>query len=117
MWVPILLFFFASLLFIYFTMKKPKNYPPGPRWWPLLGNAPQMAFALKRTGHILNATAELAKKYGPVLGLKIGKELIVVVHDYLPNKEFLLSDGLAGRPYGEFFDMRTWGKRKGNLRV
>lgn len=113
MWLAALIFFLIFCLFSLLSTRKPKYFPPGPKWWPFLGSSPQLALALKRNCHMLNATTELAKKYGPVLGLKVGKEVIVVVHDYLPNKEFLHSDALAGRPYGEFFDMRTWGKRKG----
>lgn len=113
MWLAALLVLSALGLSYFLSTRKPKYFPPGPRWWPFVGSAPQIAFAVKRTGHLLTATAEMAKEYGPVLGLKVGREIIVVIHDYLPNKEFLLSEGLAGRPYGDFFDMRTWGKRRG----
>lgn len=115
MWLAALLAVFVLGLVFHISTRKPKHFPPGPRWWPFLGSAPQIALALKRTGHLLTATQEMTKRYGPVLGLKVGKEILVVVHDYQPNKDFLTSDGLAGRPYGDFFDMRTWGKRRGGL--
>ncbi|XP_072396455.1 methyl farnesoate epoxidase-like isoform X3 [Diabrotica undecimpunctata] len=104
-------------LLAYYDTKKPKNFPPGPKWWPILGSAPQIASIQKRTNHFVYATSELAKKYGPILGLKVGTEVIVIVNGYAANKEFLLSEDLSGRPIGEFFDKRTWGKRRGILLV
>ncbi|KAK9712229.1 Cytochrome P450 [Popillia japonica] len=56
---------------------------------------------------------ELAKKYGPVLGLKIGIDKSVVVCGLSAIREFLLSDDLDGRPMGLFFEMRTFGLRQG----
>nr|CAH7748876.1 unnamed protein product [Callosobruchus chinensis] len=117
MWLPILLFVLAIILIAYKTTRKPKGFPPGPRWWPFIGSAPQIEALRKRTGHFLLATAEMARKYGPVLGLKVGGETIVVVHGFQANREFLSSDGLAGRPKGPFFDLRSWGKRLGILLV
>ncbi|VEN64072.1 unnamed protein product [Callosobruchus maculatus] len=100
MWLPILLFLSAIILFAFKSTRKPKGFPPGPRWWPFIGSAPQIEALRKRTGHFLLATAEMAREYGPVLGLKVGGETIVVVHGFQANREFLSSDGLAGRPKG-----------------
>ncbi|XP_056637719.1 methyl farnesoate epoxidase [Diorhabda sublineata] len=104
-------------LLAYMDTRKPRNFPPGPRWWPILGSAPQIAMLQRGTKHLLFTTALLAKKYGPILGLKVGREILVVIHGPAANREFLLSDDLSGRPLGEFFEKRTWGKRRGILMV
>lgn len=113
MWLAVLLFLVILGLLAYLDTKKPKRYPPGPKWWPLVGSAPAILEAHKRTGYFFEATAELARKYGPVLGLKVGRDLLVVVYGPQAVREFLMSDDLGGRPRDEFFRMRTWGKRRG----
>ncbi|CAH2007038.1 unnamed protein product [Acanthoscelides obtectus] len=70
----------AIVLYGYQSTRKPKNFPPGPRWWPFLGSAPQVQFLRKKTGHLLLATSKLARKYGPIIGLKVGGEQIIIVH-------------------------------------
>ncbi|KAJ8922410.1 hypothetical protein NQ315_004356 [Exocentrus adspersus] len=117
MWVAAILFVAILGLLAYLDTRKPKNFPPGPKWKPFLGCALEVAGIKKRTGSFLKATAELASKHGPVLGLKVGKQKLVVVYDFQAVKEFLASDDLAGRPFGEFYEMRTWGKRRGILLV
>ncbi|KAK9880868.1 hypothetical protein WA026_013195 [Henosepilachna vigintioctopunctata] len=113
MWLVIALFLVVLGLLIFLDSKKPKNYPPGPKWLPLFGSALKVLKERKRTGYLYVATAEMSKKYGPVVGLKVGKDLLVIVYGAQAMREFLLSDDLAGRPTGPFFEMRTWGKRLG----
>nr|XP_023019296.1 probable cytochrome P450 303a1 [Leptinotarsa decemlineata] len=117
MWLAIILFSILLCILAFLDTRKPKNFPPGPKWWPIFGSAPQIAQLQKKTGHLLYATSEMSKKYGPILGIKVGRETIVVVHGTRANKEFLFSDDMAGRPLGDFYDLRTWGKRKGILLV
>ncbi|KAK9072439.1 hypothetical protein SSX86_008873 [Deinandra increscens subsp. villosa] len=64
---PILLLFVARK---YYTSVK--NLPPGPRPWPIIGNMHQMA----KNPHI--AAANFAKKYGPLISLRLGTRLLVV---------------------------------------
>ncbi|KAK9070137.1 hypothetical protein SSX86_010537 [Deinandra increscens subsp. villosa] len=49
-----------------------KNLPPGPRPWPIIGNMHQMA----KNPHIV--AANFAKKYGPLISLRLGTRLLVV---------------------------------------
>ncbi|XP_044259444.1 probable cytochrome P450 303a1 [Tribolium madens] len=102
-------------LLAYLDTKKPKNYPPGPSWLPIIGSAHTIKEWRKKAGYLYKATAEMAEKYGPVIGLRVGKDLVVVVYGKNQIREFLTSDDLAGRPTGPFFDMRTWGERRGVL--
>ncbi|XP_069832032.1 cytochrome P450 2K6-like [Dendropsophus ebraccatus] len=62
------------------------NFPPGPRYWPLIGNL-----------HILNLKKpqqtylELAKKYGPVFTFHMGMKRIVVLAGYETVRDALVN--------------------------
>jgi methyl farnesoate epoxidase/farnesoate epoxidase len=59
--------------------------------------------------------ASLSKKYGPVVGLRLGRECVVTVSGYDAIRDVLLRDEFDGRPDGFFFRLRTFGKRLGNV--
>ncbi|VEN64074.1 unnamed protein product [Callosobruchus maculatus] len=111
--LPLTLMIFVILLYGYKSTRKPRHFPPGPSWWPFLGCAPQVQLLRKKTGHLLLATSKLARKYGPVIGLKVGGELVVVVHGAEAVREFLANDDLSGRPNTSLYTFRSWGKRLG----
>lgn len=67
-----------------------------------------------QTGYLYRATAELANTYGPVVGLRVGKDRQVVCYGYAAIKEMLTKEELDGRPQGPFYETRTWGTRRGN---
>ncbi|XP_066260032.1 probable cytochrome P450 303a1 [Euwallacea similis] len=101
------------ILLAYFDTRKPKNFPPGPRWYPLIGCALEVIKTRKKFEVLYEATAQMCLKYGPVLGLKIGREPIVIMYGPAEIKEMSMSEDLLGRPLGPFFSMRTWNKRLG----
>lgn len=51
--------------------------------------------------------------YGPVLGLKLGNQKLVVISTHDLVKQVLLQNEFNGRPDGFFFRVRSFGKRKG----
>ncbi|KAJ8667473.1 hypothetical protein QAD02_009136 [Eretmocerus hayati] len=61
------------------------------------------------------AFEELARLYGPVVGLKLGKQKLVLISSHDLVKKALLNDDLNGRPNGFFFRVRSFGKEKGVL--
>lgn len=113
MWFAVLLFIILLGLLAYLDTKKPKNFPPGPKWLPIFGSALTVFKIRKKKGDLPLMADELTKQYGPVLGLKIGIDKIVVVCGLNVIREFLLSDDLDGRPTGLFFEIRTFGFRQG----
>ncbi|PNF37031.1 putative cytochrome P450 303a1 [Cryptotermes secundus] len=115
MWLVLLLFVIILGLFVYYDTKKPKNFPPGPPWVPVLGSALHVNRLRKQTGYLYRATAELANCYGPVVGLRVGKDRQVVLCGYEAIKEMLSREEFDGRPQGLFYETRTWGKRRGVL--
>jgi len=80
---------------------------------PMLGSALHVHRLRKKTGYLYQATAELAKCYGPVVGLRIGKDRQVVLCGYEAIRDMLSRDEFDGRPQGIFYETRTWGKRRG----
>ncbi|XP_012227757.1 methyl farnesoate epoxidase-like [Linepithema humile] len=109
-----LLSIFGCLYCIYDCLK-PKNYPPGPLWLPLLGCFLTFRWLRSKYGYIYLAFQELSRTYGPILGLKLGNQKVVVISTYDLVKKALLQDEFNSRPDGFFFRIRSFGKRKGVL--
>ncbi|XP_013189127.2 probable cytochrome P450 305a1 [Amyelois transitella] len=93
---------------------KPKNYPPGPRWYPFFGSSYVVQQMSRKYGTQWKGLSKLARDYSTqVLGLKLGRELLVVVfgeknlHQVFTQKEF------EGRPDSFFLRLRCLGKRLG----
>ncbi|XP_018372426.1 PREDICTED: methyl farnesoate epoxidase-like isoform X1 [Trachymyrmex cornetzi] len=94
---------------------KPRNYPPGPLWIPLFGCFLKFARLRLKHGYIYLAMQDLERTYGPVIGLKLGVQKVVVISTYDLVKKALLQDEFNNRPDGFFFRVRSFGKRKGVL--
>ncbi|XP_030054612.1 cytochrome P450 2K6 [Microcaecilia unicolor] len=104
------LFFIFFLIFVlskYGTDgKTPRNFPPGPRPLPIIGNL-----------HILNLERphktfmELSKIYGPVFCIQLGMKKIVVLSGYETVKEALVNhaDEFAERPKVPIFELMNKG--------
>ncbi|XP_076764369.1 putative cytochrome P450 303a1 [Xylocopa sonorina] len=105
------------LLLLYLEPRKPKGYPPGPKWWPILGCAIEMARLRQEAGSLTQTCSILCKKYGPIFGLKIGMDRIVVLNDYDSVHAMLTNEDCDGRPIGPFYKARTFGSRKGLIVV
>ncbi|XP_011686917.1 PREDICTED: probable cytochrome P450 305a1 isoform X2 [Wasmannia auropunctata] len=109
-----LLCIFICFYCIYDCMK-PRNYPPGPTWIPLLGCLLKFLRLRSKYGYIYMALQDLKRTYGPILGLKLGTQKVVVISTYDLVKNALLQDEFNNRPDGFFFRVRSFGKRKGVL--
>ncbi|XP_061356476.1 cytochrome P450 71D10-like [Gastrolobium bilobum] len=119
----LILFCFLFLILNIFkrsnTKKPTKNFPPGPRKLPLIGNIHQFGGSLPH--HTLR---DMANKYGPLMHLQLGElsnvvvsspeiaEEILKTHDVIfSNRPFLLSakiisydsTNIAYSPYGAYW--------------
>ncbi|XP_071999885.1 cytochrome P450 2K1-like [Engystomops pustulosus] len=64
-----------------------KNYPPGPRSWPLIGNLHIIDFWNPHLTYL-----QLSKKYGPVFSVRMGMKKMVVIAGYEAVKEALVNN-------------------------
>nr|XP_004557314.1 cytochrome P450 2J2 [Maylandia zebra] len=88
----LLLAFVLLILFDLIRNRRPRNFPPGPRALPLLGNV--------FTGVDFKSMMKLAETYGPVFSVKRGSERMVYVAGYKMVKEALVNqlDSFIDRP-------------------
>ncbi|XP_076622110.1 putative cytochrome P450 303a1 [Colletes latitarsis] len=117
MFYTVILLITLLLLLLYLGSRKPKGYPPGPKWWPILGSAVEVARLRQKTGYLFKTCSVLCKKYGPVVGLKIGTDRIVVLNDHESIRTMLSDEACDGRPIGPVYETRTFGSRKGLIVV
>lgn len=78
-----------------------------------MGSALEVKRLRQETGYLFKTCSALSKKYGPVVGLKIGTDRIVVLNDYESIKAMLSDDNCDGRPIGPVYETRTLGTRRG----
>lgn len=71
LWLAVLPIVVILGLLAYLDTRKPKKFPPGPKWYPLIGSAIQVHKARSRLGSLFEATAEMSMSYGPILGIKV----------------------------------------------
>ncbi|KAK9738185.1 Cytochrome P450 [Popillia japonica] len=108
----VLAIIFTGLL--YLTTVKPKDYPPGPKWYPIKGSVDALRKYIVKCGSQHIAFAKLAQEYNTnILGLKLGEDFVVVVFTYDIIKHILRSEDFESRPDNFFIRLRSMGEKKG----
>ncbi|XP_075228614.1 cytochrome P450 305a1 [Lycorma delicatula] len=96
------------------SILRPRKYPPGPNWLPIVGNTPAIRRLSRKLGGQHNALTYLANLYNTkILGLKLGKEYIVVVFGETLIRDVYTRDEFLTRPDSFFIRLRSMGTRKG----
>lgn len=110
-------FFIVLIIYLCLDCRKPKNFPPGPKWLPFLGCALLVHKERIRTGMLWKAMMSIASKYkhNGVMGFKVGIHRTVIAVNADSIREMILNEHLDGRPTGILYDLRTWGTRRGVL--
>lgn len=110
---------FVVVLLLLWGMKKPKNFPKGPTWFPVIGSALSVARSRKQTGMLITGIRKIAADNFPkekdVVGFKVGKDKVVFSFSTESLLEMFMNPDLDGRPYGPFYETRTWNLRRGIL--
>lgn len=90
----------------------------GPKWLPIVGNTYLLAkLASAKKGQYM-ALEELRERYkSDVIGLKLGREFVVVVFGSDILKDIFSRDEFQGRPDNFFMRLRTMGKRIGKHHI
>ncbi|XP_058083577.1 probable (S)-N-methylcoclaurine 3'-hydroxylase isozyme 2 [Magnolia sinica] len=85
---------FLPLIYLFLRKPSPKNLPPGPFAWPIIGT---LLPKLKKQPHI--ELSKLANTYGPLMLLKFGVEPVVVASSHTAAMEVLKDQDrvLSGR--------------------
>lgn len=99
-------------------MVKPKNFPPGPFFYPIIGSAILVAKARKECGLLITGIKKIAKNYAngkDLIAFKIGKDRIVFTLTAKSLLEAYTNTDIDGRPYGAFYETRTFNLRRGIL--
>ncbi|CAB1344809.1 unnamed protein product, partial [Coregonus sp. 'balchen'] len=91
----VLLWLFILLLFFFIRVRRPKNFPPGPRPLPILGNLLQLDPV-----NPLKDLERLKRRYGNVFSLYIGSRPAVALNGLEVVREALVTHAAeyAGRP-------------------
>lgn len=88
----------------------------GPTRFPLVGNYLEVRKLRNELGFYHLVWNQLAKCYGQVFSVKLGRIEAVVVSGYDAVRQVLCKDDFDGRPDGFFFRFRAFYKRLGKSR-
>ncbi|KAI4298660.1 hypothetical protein L6164_032193 [Bauhinia variegata] len=86
----------------------PKNLPPGPPGWPLVGNLFQVILQRR---HFIYAVRDLREKYGPIFTMQMGQRTLVIItsadliHEALIQRGSTFSSRPADSPIRLIFSM------------
>ncbi|XP_058838137.1 probable cytochrome P450 305a1 isoform X2 [Topomyia yanbarensis] len=98
----------------YREMRLKRFHLLGPRWLPFVGNTPFIRKLAQAHGGLHLAFEALAKQYNSdVIGLKLGREYVVVALQYPAVREVHSKEAFDGRPNNFFIRLRTMGTRLG----
>ncbi|XP_069088664.1 cytochrome P450 2J2-like isoform X1 [Pleurodeles waltl] len=94
---------FSAVFFLaadYIKKRAPKNFPPGPFSWPIIGGLPSLDFA---EPHV--AINKLSEKYGDIFSVDMGSLRFVVLSGLQTIKEAFVhqGDSFADRPHIPIF--------------
>ncbi|XP_062550244.1 methyl farnesoate epoxidase-like [Armigeres subalbatus] len=113
MWHNFVVLIIFVILFCLRDMRKPSYFPPGPNWFPLIGSGHEVINLVKRFKFYHLMWADLARRYGSIVGLRLGRDRVVIVSGLDAIREVYSKDQFDGRPDGFFFRMRSFDKRLG----
>ncbi|CAK8679297.1 unnamed protein product [Clavelina lepadiformis] len=91
---------FVTMTLLYDWYKRPQNFPPGPRGFPLLGKILSVGKYPERR------FAKWSKIYGAIMSVRLGRQDWIILNDLKSIKQaFVVKRGVfSGRPKMPFFD-------------
>ncbi|XP_055631206.1 methyl farnesoate epoxidase-like [Toxorhynchites rutilus septentrionalis] len=113
MWQNLIAVIIFVVIYCLRDARKPQFYPPGPNWLPLVGCGVYVFNLMKRFNFYHLMWHDLARRFGSVVGLKLGRDRVVIISGLEAVREFYSKDEFNGRPNGFFFRVRSFNKRLG----
>jgi hypothetical protein len=115
MFLSIWIFILTLAIYIFYDVKKPKKFPKGPKWLPILGSAIPIGKARKETGMLVKGVRKISEEMNisDLIGFKVGKDRVVFVYSTEAIMEMFTNQDIDGRPFGPFYETRTWNQRLG----
>ncbi|XP_059622969.1 probable cytochrome P450 305a1 [Phlebotomus argentipes] len=107
-------FLYLSILLLvtlfYWTQKRPKNFPPGPQWFPCVGNSVQLRKAAQKLKGAHNVYQKWSKELNSpdVIGFRLGQKYFIVAISQKAIKEVHTRAVFEGRPRNFFTSLRTF---------
>ncbi|KAI5073854.1 hypothetical protein GOP47_0011867 [Adiantum capillus-veneris] len=108
-WLLLICGFLSIVALLLITTNRSPNrnaFPPGPFAWPVIGHL----HLLTELPH--QALRDMAQKYGPIVGLRLGQQLAVAISSPELAKEVLHTHDkiFANRPPAEFNELLLYGQ-------
>uniref|UniRef100_A0A6P7G7I3 Probable cytochrome P450 305a1 isoform X2 n=1 Tax=Diabrotica virgifera virgifera TaxID=50390 RepID=A0A6P7G7I3_DIAVI len=114
MWFSVVLVIVVIAFYLFSLTIKPKNYPPGPSWYPIVGTVLEVKNLSKKFKGQHLAQQYLSRKYkSDVIGLRNGKENVVVVFNQAAVKAIFKREEFLARPQNFFLYLRNMGLIRG----
>ncbi|XP_022095821.1 cytochrome P450 2J6-like [Acanthaster planci] len=104
------------LLILRWFFGRPKNLPPGPWGFPIVGSITAVVREIRRGVQPHNLFMRYAAKYGPVFHIRILNKTVVVLNNYASVKEAFQNPQLNDRPkllFTELFRSEAVGAASG----
>ena len=89
------------LFLLWLVHRQPRNIPPGPRGWPLLGYLPKLMLSANPA----QTLTDEAQRYGEVLSVNLAGQLAVVLGSMRAVREaFSRNPHISARPLHHLYD-------------
>ncbi len=86
------------LLVLFWLFSKPRNLPPGPWGFPIIGSVPALLLGLRREVYAHHLLGRYAHKYGPVFRLRVFNKTLILLNDYKSIRSAFQHPQLSDRP-------------------
>ena len=133
--ILVCLLIFLVVFLILKGTRKPRAFPPGPTKWPVIGTYDLSPLSWRKENHRV-IVADMVATYGPTIGVFVGPQPIIYLHDPLLTRKLFNMEVFSGRvnssgfrqmrspngkanPYGILFtDGELWhGQRRFSLKT
>uniref|UniRef100_A0A1B0C9Q5 Cytochrome n=1 Tax=Lutzomyia longipalpis TaxID=7200 RepID=A0A1B0C9Q5_LUTLO len=96
-------------------MQRPKNFPPGPQWYPFVGNSVQLRKTARKLGGTPQVYEMWSKEFNSpdVVGFSLGNKLFIVGLSYKAVFDIHNKQAFEGRPRNLFTKLRTFNTHAG----